>query len=66
MLLLLNLLKYEILLIRKKHATIQVAQYLIRKGANVNAVDEEGLAPLHMALEDGHDAVVQLLLAAGN
>ncbi len=38
---------------------------LIAKGADVNAVDENGLAPLHIAADKGHKAVAELLVAKG-
>jgi len=44
---------------------LHVCMYVSDVGLRlVDAVDEEGLAPLHMALEDGHDDVVAALLTA--
>jgi ankyrin repeat protein len=34
-------------------------------GANVNAVDEDGLSPLHMAAQYGHAATISLLIGIG-
>lgn len=45
---------------------VALAQTLIAAGANVNATDDdEGATPLHLAIENGHDAVAAILLAAG-
>ena len=40
----------------------KVAQYLLRKGASVNATDKTGFTPLHLASEGGHPETVWILL----
>ncbi|GBM77471.1 Ankyrin-3 [Araneus ventricosus] len=42
-----------------------VAQFLINKGAEINARNLHGNTPLHIAAEKGHDAVVAILLQYG-
>ena len=42
----------------------EVARF-VAKGADLNAVDEYGNAPLHVAAEAGHAAVVEFLIAHG-
>ncbi len=42
-----------------------VADYLIRRGANVNAVDGAGWTPLHLAAREGHLELVKLLVKCG-
>lgn len=37
----------------------------LEKGASVDAMDETGMAPLHLAAVAGHEAVTEALLAAG-
>src|SRR5260221_3525106 len=37
----------------------------IRNGANKEALDEDGLSPLHLACFNGHEAIVRVLLEAG-
>ncbi len=42
-----------------------VADYLIRRGANVNAADGAGWTPLHLAARGGHLELVKLLVKCG-
>ena len=38
---------------------------LIAAGADVNKTNEQGMAPLHMAAQCGHEPVIRALIAAG-
>jgi hypothetical protein len=38
---------------------------LLRRGANVNSVDHDGLSPLHVAARGGYEPIVKMLLDAG-
>jgi len=40
-------------------------QILINAGANINALDENGYAPLHLAAQEGHLEVIRTLAKAG-
>jgi len=42
-----------------------VADYLINKGADVNAVNSRGQTPLHTAIPEAHKEVITILLAYG-
>ncbi len=42
-----------------------VVEYLIRRGAKVNAADNDGWTPLHLAARHGHLEVVKLLVEHG-
>ncbi|XP_037040551.1 myotrophin [Bradysia coprophila] len=42
-----------------------VLDYLLTKGANVDAVDKHGITPILAAIWEGHTACVQLLLDKG-
>ena len=42
-----------------------IAAYLIEKGANVNHCDDNGMAPLHYAVENRHEEVARLLVEKG-
>jgi ankyrin repeat protein len=44
---------------------LEIANYLIEKGADVNVSDENGLSPLHMAAESDDLELVQFLVAEG-
>ena len=41
------------------------SHHFIFQDCDVNAVDNDGDTPLHLASEDGHVAVVSLLVASG-
>jgi len=43
----------------------EIAAFLISRGANLNAIDERGMTPLHWAVRAGRPQVVQSLLASG-
>ncbi|KAF7713452.1 Uncharacterized protein PECH_001310 [Penicillium ucsense] len=43
----------------------EVARFLIRNGADVNACDRSGFSPLTKSAQRGHLSIVQLLLEAG-
>jgi len=47
------------------HNQIDVAKYLLDKGADVNAVTTDGLTPLHMAAQNGNIDMTKLLLQRG-
>ena len=44
---------------------MNIVEFLIEKGAKINAQNNNGLTPLHMAVEYDYFEVVQTLLAAG-
>jgi tankyrase len=44
------------------HNQLDVAKYLLDKGADVNAVTTDGLTPLHMAAQNGNIEMTKLLL----
>lgn len=44
---------------------LQIAQFLIRSGADINAIDINGETPLHIAAKHGHQALVNWLLSRG-
>lgn len=35
---------------------------LLRRGAKIDAKNDKGITPLHLAVSDGHEEVVDLLL----
>lgn len=45
---------------------IRVLQTLIDHGANVNAVNAENKTPLHIAIENQHEDIIQILLCHPN
>ncbi len=47
------------------HGTVESVSLLIKKGADVNAVSENGWWPLGLAVNRGHLEMVSRLLAAG-
>jgi ankyrin repeat protein len=47
------------------HNQLEVAKYLLDKGADVNAVTADGLTPLHMAAQNGNINIIKLLLERG-
>jgi len=42
-----------------------LAELLLSKGADVNAVNNKGVTPLAVAIQNGHDAVILFLRAHG-
>ena len=44
---------------------MEAAQVLIEAGADVNATNNAGKTPLHLAEEQGHDSLAEALKAAG-
>jgi len=48
-----------------KYGHLKIVDYLISRGANVNARDEYDQTPLHFASENGHLSVVEYLLDHG-
>lgn len=55
----------EQLLKAAKEGNLQKTSALLKKGAQVNAADENGLTPLYVAAISGHEAVVRLLIEKG-
>ena len=45
--------------------TLEVAKFLVSKGAEVNAREEDGETPLHFAAKDDEYATVQFLVEKG-
>ena len=45
---------------------LEVVRFLIVKGADVNAKDDNGLTPLHWSAREGHLEVVQALIKSGS
>ena len=43
----------------------EVAELLIAKGADVNAKNDNGVTPSHLAAQKGHNEVVELLIVKG-
>lgn len=50
------------LLYAADYGQLEVIDYLVSKGANVNATDKHGISPLLAAIWEGHTACVKLLL----
>ena len=48
-----------------QNGTLEVVQYLIVKGANINAIDNFGWTPLHYAIFSGNTEIVKFLLSKG-
>ncbi|WP_341813090.1 ankyrin repeat domain-containing protein [Wolbachia endosymbiont (group B) of Germaria angustata] len=48
-----------------KNGHLQKAKWLIKKGVNVNAKNEENITPLHFAAGNGYYEIVKLLLGDG-
>jgi ankyrin repeat protein len=44
---------------------VEVAQYLVSKGASVDAQDAFGITPLLAAVYEGHKGMVEFLLSKG-
>jgi len=55
----------EQLLNAAEEGDVNKVQELLTAGAEVNTVDEDGLAALHLAADNGHTAIVESLLKAG-
>ena len=47
------------------HGQDKVVKYLLKSGAQVDAVSRRGRTPLHDACKSGHSQVVELLVEAG-
>jgi ankyrin repeat protein len=47
------------------HNCVELAAYLLDKGANPNAVRTDGVTPLHLAAERGNIQIMELLLKHG-
>jgi len=52
--------------IASNHGHVEIVQYLVNKGANINATDRGGCTPLHSAVELGHFEAVRWLVQEGN
>ncbi len=50
---------------RHKKATLEIAKYLIEKGADVNHAREDGVTALILAAHQGHPEVVEYLMIQG-
>ena len=48
-----------------KHGYIHIVQFLIEKGADIEAKDKNQNTPLYFASSKGHDPVVQYLIDHG-
>ncbi|GMF50752.1 unnamed protein product [Phytophthora fragariaefolia] len=57
---------FTALLVASFNGYIDVVQHLIRKRVNLEVQSADGSTALHLAVEKGHAAVVQLLLAGGS
>ena len=44
---------------------IAVAEFLLKKGAQVDTTEKNGCTPLHLAAQQGHTAVAESLLKKG-
>ncbi|CAL8115994.1 unnamed protein product [Orchesella dallaii] len=53
------------LLYAADYGQLEVIDYLVAKGANVNATDKHGISPLLAAIWEGHTSCVRLLLEKG-
>ena len=49
-----------------RRGLLRMTEFLIRKGANVNKLDEKSFLPLHYACQEGHFNTVRCLLMAGS
>ena len=47
------------------YGQVKVVKYLLKSGAQVDAVSRRGRTPLHDASKRGHSQVVELLVEAG-
>ena len=55
----------EKLLAAARDGQVEIVRTLLREGADGNAARGDGLTPLHLAAEGGHEAVAEALIAAG-
>jgi ankyrin repeat protein len=53
------------LLLAVLHKHVEIATFLVKKGANLDKADKEGNTPLHIAAGYGHQALVSLLVNKG-
>ena len=53
------------LILKQKTGHLPIVQYLIEKGAKIEANDYEKLTTLHKACNEGHLPVVQYLIEKG-
>jgi ankyrin repeat protein len=44
----------------------EIVQFLVDKGADVNAIDKEGWAPLHLAVQERNIEIIKILLTSKN
>ena len=44
---------------------IEIVEYLVEHGANVNVSDNDGITPLHDACRGGHKEIVEYLVEHG-
>lgn len=56
---------YTALLIVCQGRNLDLATFLVSKGADLNAVTERGISPVHLAAEAGETDLTRMLLAAG-
>lgn len=48
-----------------KYGDLEVVEYLVEKGANVNEKDDDGYTPLHVAAKKGYLEIVEYLVEKG-
>ena len=56
---------YSALHIAAAQGYVEIANFLLRQGANVDIINLNGDSPLHIAAGNGHDKFVELLLQCG-
>ncbi|XP_051866677.1 CARD- and ANK-domain containing inflammasome adapter protein [Pristis pectinata] len=60
-----NVSNETLLHIAAAHGHVRIIEYLLNKGAKLEARDNKGQSPLHRAAEKGHTAAAKVLLQAG-